>query len=265
MTLINQATMDNPKKLTTKQATIINLLHRFRFLKSTQIQILLNDKTTHLTNDCLKTLTLRNYLGRRYTRILGEGNQPAIYYLAKKSLKALELNPNIEKTKLAYIYREKTRSKQFISRALFIADYYLFLANESEINTLKLHFFTKTDLQPHPYMIQPLPDAYFARIDPDGVTKRDFLEVIDEGMPRFALKKRVRQYNDYLESGEFEKTTNHPFPTILFICPNVGTKAYLKKYLIKTSEEASLDTVSLYLATRTEAFAGAWEKVEVEE
>jgi len=256
--------MDNPK-LTAKQLDIINLLHRFRFLTSSQIQKLLNNKTTRLTNYHLKTLNAQNYIGKHYTRILGEGNQPAVYYLTTGSIKALEVNPDIQKTKLKYIYLEKIRSKQFISHAIFMADYYLYLLSESTKTNHQLHFFTKTDLQAHPYIIHPLPDAYFARVDTQGETKRYFVEVIDEGAPRFALRKRVEQYNNYLESGKFEATTKHPFPTILFICPSVGSKVYLKKYLIKMSEESSLDTISIYLATRIEAFTGEWEKVEAEE
>jgi hypothetical protein len=256
--------MDNPK-LTAKQLDIINLLHRFRFLTSSQIQKLLNNKTTRLTNYHLKTLYTQNYVGKHYTRTLGEGNQPAVYYLAFGSIKALEVNPEIQKAKLKYIYREKIRSKQFISHALFIADYYLYLVTESSKTSHQLHFFTKTDLQAHPYIIHPLPDAYFARVDTAVKTKRYFVEVIDEGALRFALRKRVEQYNNYLESGKFEATTKHPFPTILFICPTLGGKVYLKKYLIKMSEESSLDTISMYLATRIETFTGEWEKVEAEE
>lgn len=256
--------MDNPK-LTAKQLDIINLLHRFRFLTSSQIQKLLNNKTTRLTNYYLKTLNTQNYIGKHYTRTLEEGNQPAVYYLTTGSIKALEVNPDIQKAKLKYIYREKIRSKQFISHASFIADYYLYLLTESAKTNHQLHFFTKTDLQAHPYIIHPLPDAYFARVDTTGEIKRYFVEVIDEGAPRFSLRKRIEQYNNYLESGKFEATTSHPFPTILFICPSVGGKVYLKKYLIKMSEESSLDSISMYLATRIESFTGEWEKVEAEE
>lgn len=256
--------MDRPK-LTDQKFEILKLLYRFRFLTSTQLQKLLNNKTTRLTNYYLKTLNTLNYIGKHYTRTLGEGNQPAVYYLTTGSIRALEVNPNIQKAKLKYIYREKIRSKQFVSHALFMADYYLYLVTESVKTSHQLHFFTKTDLQAHPYIIHPLPDAYFARVDTVGETKRYFVEVIDEGAPRFSLRKRVEQYNNYLESGKFEATTSHPFPTILFICPSVGSKVYLKKYLVKMFEESSVDTIPIYLATRIEAFAGEWEKVEAEE
>ena len=54
-------TMDN-NILTDKQLTILKLLYRFRFLTSTHIQHLLNDKTPRLTNYHLKILTSQNYI-----------------------------------------------------------------------------------------------------------------------------------------------------------------------------------------------------------
>jgi hypothetical protein len=253
--------MDN-NILTDKQLTILKLLYRFRFLTSTHIQHLLNDKTSRLTNYHLKILATQNYINKHYTRTLGSGNQPAIYFLASGSIKALQNSEGIESKTLQRIYREKIRSPQFISHALFIAQYYQYLLTESEKSKHTLHFFTKTDLLAHKYIIHPLPDAYFARVDEKKETKRYFVEVVEENAPRFALRKRIDQYNDYIEDGKFEEATSHPFPSILFICPTIGIMIYLKKHLARVYEELSFDDVSIYLATREGAFAGRWEKAE---
>jgi hypothetical protein len=256
--------MDN-NILTDKQLIILKLLYRFRFLTSTHIQHLLNDKTSRLTNYHLKILATQNYINKHYTRSLGSGNQPAIYFLASGSIKALQNIEGIETKTLQRIYREKIRSSQFISHSLFIAQYYLYLSAESAKSNHTFHFFTKTDLLAHPYIILPLPDAYFARIDDKKETKRYFVEVIDEGAPRFTLRKRIEQYTDYIDSGTFEEVTSHPFPTILFICPTLGVQIYLKKYLAKMYDESSLDQVSIYLTTQDGAFSGHWEKVEADD
>lgn len=256
--------MDNQTH-TTKQLSILHYLYRFRFLTSTHIQHLLNDKTLRLTNYHLKILTSQNYINKHYTRSLGLANLPAVYFLASGSIKALQNSLHLTAQSIKRIYREKTRSQQFIAHASFIAEYYLFLLRESQKTAHTLHFFTKTDLQAHPYIIHPLPDAYFARVDEQGDTKRYFVEVIDEGTPRFALRKRIEQYNDYIEDGKFEAVTKHPFPTILFICPNIGLLIYLKKHLARIYEETSLDQVDIYLATREGAFSSNWEKIEAVE
>ncbi len=258
--------MDNSTPtLNPKQLTILTYLYRFRFLTSLQLQKLLTDKTLRLTNYHLKILTTLNYINKHYSRSLGLANQPAVYFLAPRSIEALRNVEGVTPRGLKRIYREKIRSSQFIAHASFIADYYLFLRDDSIKTKQTLHFFTKSNLEVHPYIIHPLPDAYFARVDSNEHTKRYFVEVIEEGSPRFALRKRVEQYNDYLEEGTFEEVTNHPFPTILFICPTVGILIYLKKHLGLVYEETSLDQIDMYLATREGAFAGQWEKVEAEE
>ena len=251
--------------LTPKQLSILIYLYRFRFLTSTHIQHLLNDKTLRLTNYYLKILTSQNYINKHYTRSLGQANQPAVYFLASGSIKALQDSQHLTAQSIKRIYREKTRSQQFITHAVFIAEYYLFLLKESQKTKHTLHFFTKTDLQAHPYIIHPLPDAYFARVDEKKETKRYFVEVIDEGTPRFAIRKRIEQYNDYIEDGKFEEVTKHPFPTILFICPNIGLLIYLKRHFARIYEEISLDQADIYLATQEGCFSSSWEKVEAEE
>jgi hypothetical protein len=258
-------TMDNSSLiLNSKQLTILTYLYRFRFLTSLQLQKLLNDKTLRLTNYHLKILTSQNYINKHYSRTLGLANQPAVYFLAPRSIKILENTDGITARGLKRIYREKIRSPQFIAHASFIADYYLFLRDDSIKTKLTLYFFTKSDLEVHPYIIHPLPDAYFARVDDKEQIKRYFLEVIEEGTPRFAIRKRVEQYDDYIEEGKFEKVTRHPFPTILFICPTAAILVYLKKHLERIFEETSLDQASVYLASREQAFAGVWEKIDLE-
>lgn len=256
--------MDN-QTFTTKQLSILHYIYRFRFLTSTHIQHLLNDKTLRLTNYHLKILTEQNYINKHYTRSLGNSNQPAVYFLASGSIKALQDSEHLTAQSIKRIYREKTRSQQFIEHALFIAKYYIFLTKESQKTKHTLHFFTKTDLQVHPYVLHPLPDAYFARVDEKQETKRYFVEIVDDGTPRFALRKRIEQYNDYIEGGRFEEVTTHSFPTILFICPSVGSLIYLKKHLSRIYDETLFDQTEVYVATREDVFVGKWEKIESDE
>ena len=254
--------MVNKNKLTTKQLIILQYLYRFRFLTSAHVQKLQNDKTLRLTNYHLKILTEQNYISKHYTRTLGMANQPAVYYLASGSVKFLQEAIGLTAQSIKRIYREKTRSQQFISHSLYIAQYYLSLLDDSQKTGYTLKFFTKTDLLAHPYIIHPLPDGYFARVDTNSETKRYFLDVFDDSAPRFTLRKRIKQYSDYVEDGKFESVTKHTFPMLLFICPSIGILIYLKRHLARIYEETSLDQVSIYLATRENAFSGQWEKVE---
>ena len=118
--------MDN-NSLSQQQLAIPQSLYRFRFLTSTQIQKLLHFKTLHVTNYHLNILTKLGYINKHYSRTLGLANQPAVYFLAPRSIKVLENTEGITARGLKRIYREKIRSPQFIAHASFIADYYLFL------------------------------------------------------------------------------------------------------------------------------------------
>lgn len=256
--------MDSPN-IPTAQIDIIHYLYRFRFLTSHQISQLLQHKTIRLTNYHLKILTSNNYLGKHYSRSLSSANQPAIYYLSSASIKLLEGREGVDKRALKRIYREKHRSQAFIDHSLFVANYYLFLRQESHKTSSTLHFFTKTDLLAHPYVIHPLPDAYFARVDNKKQAKRYFVELVDDSSPRFALRRRIEQYSDYIEEGRFEEVTGHAFPTILFICPGYASMIYLKKHLERVYDETSFDETEIYLATREEAFSGSWTGITPDE
>lgn len=251
--------------LPTAQLDILRYLYRFRFLNSSQLQRFLNHKNIRLTNYHLKNLITYNYIGKHYSRSLGLANQPAVYYLSSGSNKVLSDTKDFDKRALKRIYREKIRSQQFIAHSSFIAEYFLYLRGESIKTKHTLHFFTKTDLLAHPYLIHPLPDAFFVRVDDTGNTKRYFVEVVEDSSPRFALRKRIEQYCDYIDDGKFTEATGHDFPILLFICPGVASMIYLKKHISRIYEETSLDQIEIFIATKEGAFAGHWEKIEAED
>ncbi len=255
-----QSTTMDGHKLTNSQTQILLYLYRFRFLTSIQLSKLLN-QTIRYTNYHLKVLAEKNFIAKHYTRSIGFANQPAVYYLASGSIKALQDQKDIDSRTLKRIYREKNRSQQFISHSSFVADYYIFIRSDSEKTNQSLHFFTKTDLLAHPYFIHPLPDAYFARVDEMDKTKRYMVEVVEDSSPRFALRKRIEQYCDYIDDGKFTEATGHDFPTLLFICPGYASLIYLKKHIARIYEETSLDQIEIYIATKEGAFSGSWDKI----
>lgn len=69
--------------------------------------------------------------------------------------------------------------------------------------------------------------------------ERFFLDVIDENVPRFAIRARIKQYIEYYQSQEWDEhgKGEDSFPTILIICPNDKTKDFLKRFVSKTLED----------------------------
>ncbi len=230
-------TMDT---ITPKQLEILILIYRFRFLNRHHIQTLLNHKDPKRINSWLKDLTEKNILGRIYSTKLKENTKPAIYYLATKSRKILLEQENTNEKILKRAYRDKNASQKLINHSLFLADIYLLLKINSHKNNQELSFYTKTDLSDHNYLPYNRPDAYISLKDKD-LTKRYFLEIIDEGTPRFMLRKKISQYIEYFDEVTWQNRTLHNNPSLLFICPNQNIKDFLHKQIAQVLEEETSD------------------------
>ena len=253
-------------RITPKQLDILFLIYRFRFLDRKHIQQFLNHKDPRRIKSWLKDLVDKKVLGRKYSRKLGENIKPAIYFLSTKSKRILEGKKEVEEKLLDRVYREKTRSQKFINHNLFLTDVYFYLNSLAKQNKSKLHFYTKTDLINHKYLPLPLPDAYIA-IKEGKNTKRYFLDVIDEGTPRFVLRKRISQYLEFYKRDLWQKRTNHPFPSILLICPDQLIKEFLNKFIPKILEEEAEDDIPFYLTTKnmvkfSKMNVNIWQEVE---
>jgi hypothetical protein len=234
-------------KVTPKQLEILIYLYRFRFLNRSHVQQLLHHKDPKTINVWLKDLTDKKIIGRHYSTKLKENTKPAIYYLVAKSRQVITGESGVDEILLKKrIYREKTRSQRFINHCLTLADFYLKLLYAS--GKEKLHFFTKTDLSTHYYLPYNRPDAYIAK-EKAGKIKRYFLEIIDEGTPRFILRKRIEQFIEYYDSVRWQEETGHPFPSVLLLCPNEEMKIFLQKHISQKLEEEIQAEIDFYLTT----------------
>jgi len=226
--------------ITAKQLEILQLVYRFRFLDRSHIQQLLNHKDPKRINVWLKDLTEKRILGRHYSTKLKENTKPAIYYLATKSRLILLDQDNINPKILKRAYRDKNCSKRLIEHYLFIAHFYLQLNKQTKMEGSKLHFFTKTDLLEHYYLPFNRPDAYIS-LEGKNETKRYFLELIDEGTPRFMLRKKIQSYFYYFDQNSWTKHTGYDNPSLLFVCPNVQIHDFLQKFIASTKDEETSD------------------------
>ncbi len=257
--------MDN-LKVTPKQLQILLLLYRFRFLDRTQIQQFLNHKNHRRIIAWLNDLTNKNIIGRKYSQKLKENTKPAIFHLATKSRGILLNHPDTSEKLLKRVYREKVRSKRLIDHCLLVANIYFYLEKQTQVTKNKLHFFTKTDLSNHYYLPYNRPDAYIA-VESEDEKKRYFLEIIDEGTPRFMLRSKIAQYVEYFEEKTWNNKTGYPNPTLLFVCPDENIKTFLHKHIAQVLEEEVEDEIDFYLTTReiikdSQLQSNVWEKVE---
>ncbi|OGH11854.1 MAG: hypothetical protein A2857_00355 [Candidatus Levybacteria bacterium RIFCSPHIGHO2_01_FULL_36_15] len=230
-------------KTTSKQLEILHLLYKFRFLNRHQIQTLLNHKDYRRIQAWLTDLVKSELVSRNYSREYGENTKPAIYYLNVKSKKYLSNLDGFSSDLLKRVYRERGHSKRFINHCITVGDVYIHLKSLS--NDKLIQFLTKEELLQSDHLIQPAPDAYFTVERADKTSYRFFLEVIDPGLPRYVIRKRILDYISYAEGKEWEEKTGHEFPALLCACPNDWVKNYLYR-LIKAIQKDE-ETVNFYL------------------
>lgn len=78
------------------------------------------------------------------------------------------------------------------------------------------------------------PHLYFEKWQ-DGTTTNYLLENIEPTLPRYQLRKRLKDYVDYLTSDWSEG--DGPMPVALIICPTTADLLYVKRRVKKLLEE----------------------------
>ncbi len=236
--------------ITHKQYDILLFLYRFRFLSRIHIQHFLHHKNHTRIIPWLNSLTNQQLIGRIYSTAFGENTKPAVYYLTPAGRRVLKTDERCNLSALQHVYGEAKRSAQFRAQCLFLADLYFQFLHLTQEHHSTLHFSTQTDLAEIEYLPHPLPDAYIAIEETDGAISRYFLELIDAGTPRFAMRSRIKQYVEYAESQQWETATQHPFPKVMLICPDERTQTFLQKFIATTLEESSADELAFFLTTK---------------
>ncbi len=239
--------MKTPPKLNPRLEEILLLIYRFRFLTTSQIQILLNHKYHSRVNLWLNQLTARNYLKRYYN--LKFAGEPALYSLGTAGRKYFKTHKEINRIKLSLLDRvwtEYRNSSQFKRNCLLLADIYISLLSLANKAKAKLGFYSKVDLFGMKFMVLPEPSCYFSLEDQNGVTKRYFLDIFDYFVPK-DLFKRIKKYLYYFEKRYWQDHTDKTFPEIILVCPNKAARTYLEKTIRGNLEDKDY-SLTFYLA-----------------
>ena len=247
-------------KLTNKQQEIIELLYTYRFLNRIQIQQLMGHKDKKTINLWLRDLKAKEYIEWIYDpNDFALKTKPAIYYFALNGVRFLKTVQATDGSAWYPIddvrkrYREASRSQTFVDHCMLVADCCITLntygnAPNSSTNTskrVKTYTFVSIVDYSHPSsdkhflaeseLIQP--DLCFTKHErkkvdgkmTDTITNY-LLEVFDASMPRYRIKKRLTNYVNYLQDGEWEGETDYDTPPIvLLVCPRTTDLIYAKR------------------------------------
>lgn len=224
-------------KITTKQQQIPRLLYRFRFLDRTHIQHFLHHKDKQQVNRWLKDLTEKEYLLRIYDNtIIGKNRKPAVYSLGLNGIRFLKSTDVVDKTSLHKLYFEKDRSETFIEHCLLIATICCQLEKKKD-DTLEYQYsaeadYSDTDNPFHFLKDSELPvDLCFSKKQKGKGLQFYLLTAFDSTLPKYRIRKRIRDYYDFYTSNEWENKMRAIFPTLLFVFQKKELIIYTKRYI----------------------------------
>lgn len=236
------------RRLNAEQLEVLSLLHKFRFGTNDLFAQYFGKKDRSFVFNRLKILLEQGFIDRRFDSSYRLAGKPAAYYLTPAGARKLEEQG--EEINIKAIYKDKAVSEQFIEHSLDIFKAYLELRKEHP----GLKFFTKTNLnaEAYDYFPKPLPDAFIS-LKSNDTTKRYFLDAFDETTLPFVMKRRIKLYVDYWESGTWDDT-GADFPEIIFICANHKQQERVQKLLEKAFDEEMSTRVLVISQLREELF-----------
>ncbi|HUD45060.1 MAG TPA: replication-relaxation family protein [Patescibacteria group bacterium] len=261
-------------EITEKQREIVNLVYRFRFINRVQIQRLFHHKDAKRINTWLKDLVEKKYLGRIYSHKLLENTKPAIYYLNNNGIiwvryeKGTEYSSDeqLDFNQIKKFYEDKHASDTFINHCISLVEIYIqFKELENPEKGIEYWFETKTELwiqkQLHCTNINEdfseikdlIPDAAIDKVieKKNCVTEQSyFVLLIDDHVPRFAIRYKIDQYIKFHDENEGKSTELYfEFPILLFIFSTQQKARQMGKYIRKRLDEEYVKDMTFMVTT----------------
>lgn len=260
--------------ITPKQQEIIKLHYQYRFINTKQIQNFLRHKNKKTISVWLKDLKEKHYLEWDYSTKFGENTKPAIYHTGINGIRFLKTQDDCSMEVIQKLYRDGKREESFKQQCILIADASLnFISKSTDTSNITFSFETASD-----YAIENSRFHFLAEIEVEPslcfIKQRSnkktyyLVDVFDATIPNYRIRKRLRNYYDFYQSGEWENKMTKTFPVILFICPTKSVLIYAKRYTKKMLEEnQNPDDLHIRFATVDEVkefgiTGEIWEEVE---
>lgn len=236
------------RPLNKQQLRVLFVLYWYRFCTSKQIAIDLKRSDPKSIQNKLRILEDQELIGKRYDKTYKLAGRPAEYYITPKGARALEkaqpdtTNPWATKS----LYKNKTVSDEFLRHTITVTE---------TAQRLRALYGDKPWILPKSYMaiysVYPTwtPDLHI-KIPKRGETptKHYFVDVWDGTKPFFVSVRKIRNYVNFKESGEWEE--NEPYPVILAICENTYTQKKLNRQMKRILNDAWDDELVFATTTR---------------
>src|ERR1035437_7743303 len=229
--------------ITPKQQEIPKQIYKFRFLNRLQIQTLLNHNYHKRIIDWLNDLVKKDYLEKLpKDNTFEQRSKPTIYRIGINGIRFLSIQDDCSKEIIKKLYKDKDRSDDFINQCIFLCDIHLSLIKKNDKAIYEIT--TNSDfVNSNSYF------HFLKELSPDLIykeTKRvksrssyifNLLTVFETTLPRYSIRKTLRNYFVFYQSSEWENETGKTFPIILFICPTKSDLIYAKRYTKKLLQD----------------------------
>lgn len=240
--------MEKPKsrkRLNALQKDILLALYKFRFVTRDLIIEYQGHKSKTYTYYRLENLVEQSYIGRKFDNFDKISRRPVVYYILPKGIGSLKQQPNLNKSVINTMYKDRGTSQEFIDRCLTIFDIY------NKLNQLygnRLNFYSKSELSEYDYFLKPLSDAYFTIENKKTSSQHFLLELLSSDKPVFAHRKRIEHHLDHYEFGDWEEI-GEEYPLLLLVCETSRLERRLQQVIANLFDRRGVEEVSVFTTT----------------
>ena len=209
----------------------------------------------------LKDLREKEYVEWIYSTNFAEKTKPAVYYLGINGVRFLKTMDEYPIEEVRKRYREYARQQDFIARSLLVVDCVINLEERMRnVDGLEYSFVVKADYtdpsSDYPFLRELAPDLYYEKQEhqADGTATTSYLVTIfDTTLPRYMVKKRLKEYVTYLYEGDWRDYTESQEFIIHIVHPTKADLIYAKRRTRLLLEDIGRDEATHIRFSTTES------------
>lgn len=250
------------KRLNSSQIRVLKICFKFRFV-SVDLLARYVDKDRSTIYEKLSVLVKQGYLTQRYDSSYKLRGKPASYHLASKGIRYLRENSELSDTALRNMYKSKHVTQEHVDHCLMVMQVCLALKDQTKET---FNIWSRYELAIFDFFIRPLPDLYLnSKQTKSGKHREYLLDIFDDHLPFWVIKKRLRAYVEHAEEVDLEDFDDQ-YPDILLIAPNERIEKRLLRQIENITEDFELYTTTSERLLSSEETSGAiWKEVFEEE
>ncbi len=212
----------NTVTVTRKQARILKLLFKFRFVNTQSLaQVVGVDRRA--MHYMLEALVSKDLVRKSYSKSYRIDRKPAYYYLAKSGVTVVRNLLEVKETAVNTLYKDEHASKDFIEHCQTVLACYVALKPNLPPDT---DIFTKTEINRFSQFPKTRPDLYIRT-----PSNQEIIVVVADNQPKYIFNKRL---DEIIEHCEDEGWEGGVYPIIAFVLKD---KADQNSFLYKTNKK----------------------------